>query len=243
MNGGEDSDIARATVIVNGDDIDGLFLVAGRTGTARGRVVSDDGSPLPVAGMTVSVQAPTEAERLYYLQPTRVRNDGTFEVKGLLGPQLFRPYVPGASGAPWMLTAVLLNGIDVIDRPIDFQSGAVVEGLELVFTQKSADLSGRVTADRGELPPETWIVLFPADETLWREGSRFVRGTRPDKDGTYRFRQLPAYDNYLLVAATDLEPMQYMDPDFLREMRDRAVRLSVYDNEKKVQNIRMATSQ
>jgi hypothetical protein len=137
----------------------------------------------------------------------------------------------------------MLNGIDVIDRPIEFQSGAVVEGLELVFTQKGAELSGTVTADRGTLPPETSIVLFPMDETLWRENSRFVRSVRPDKNGTYRFRSIPAHDNYLLVAATNLEPMQFMDPEFLREMRDRALRLTVYENEKKVQNIRMATSQ
>jgi hypothetical protein len=31
-----------------------------------------------------------------------------------------------------------------------------------------------------------------------------------------------------------------MDPDFLRSIRDRAMRLSLYDGEKRVQNIRIA---
>jgi hypothetical protein len=115
-----------------------------------------------------------------------------------------------------------------------------VEGLELVFTQKSAELSGTVTISGDAKLEDTTILLFPADETLWRDTSRFVRIARPDKDGSYRFRMLPAHDDYLLVSALLLEPGQYMDPEFLRSVRERAMRLTIYEGEKKVQNIRIA---
>jgi len=72
---------------------------------------------------------------------------------------------------------------------------------------------------------------------------RYVRSARPDKTGAYQFRGLLAHDDYLLVSAVGLEPGQFMDPDFLREVRDRAMRISLYENEKKVQNIRIATTQ
>jgi hypothetical protein len=139
-----------------------------------------------------------------------------------------------------MLKSVMLNGTDITDKPIDIQPGAVLEGVEMIFTQKAAELSGSVTMS-GDVPlQDAWIILFPADESLWRDSSRFVRATRPDKDGTYRLRMLPGHNDYLLVTALQIEPGQYMDPDFLRSIRDRAMRLSLYDGEKRVQNIRIA---
>jgi hypothetical protein len=238
---GDDTEMARTTITVNGDDLDGLFLAAGRAGVARGKLVSDDGSPLPATGATVSANPPNPADRISFQGPARVKDDHTFEIKGLYGPQNFRAYLPQAgSGPPWMLKSVMLNGNDIIDRPLDFQTGMTVEGLELVFTQKSAELSGTVTISGDAKLEDTTILLFPADETLWRDTSRFVRIARPDKDGSYRFRMLPAHDDYLLVSALQLEPGQYMDPEFLRSVRERAMRLTIYEGEKKVQNIRIA---
>lgn len=243
----DDVDIGRGAITVLGDDIDDVFLVGSRPAIARGKVVTDDGTPLPFPSMTVAADMPGPGARMM-MSSARVNDDSTFELKGLFGPRLFRMggfTLPpgGTTGFSWTLKAVLLNGVDIIDKPIDFLPGALVEGLELVFTQKAGELSGTVTADRGELPQDTQIILFPADESLWADTSRFVRAVRPDKNGSYRFRMLPARDDYLLVSAIDLEPNQFQDPEFLREVRDRAIRLSVYDNEKKVQNIRMATSQ
>jgi hypothetical protein len=141
-----------------------------------------------------------------------------------------------------MLKSVMLNNIDIIDKPLDFQPGMVVEGLELVFTQKAAELSGNVTTAGGVTLDDALVVLFPNDETLWRDSTRFVRVARPEKDGTYRFRMIPAHDDYLLVTAVGLEPGQYMDPDFLRGVRDGALRISLSDGEKKVQNIRISAA-
>jgi hypothetical protein len=241
----DDVDVARGTITVVGEDVEGLLLVGGKSGIARGHVVSDDGTPLPYSAMNVSARPFSPEERYSFSPPARVRDDGSFEIKGLFGKQLFRSGFTGPQpgGSPWMLKAVLFNGTDIIDRPTDFQPGMVVEGLELVFTQKAGEISGTVTTDRGALPAETNIVLFPADESLWAEFGRLVRVARPEKDGTYWFRMLPAHDDYLLIAAFDLEPGQYMDPDFLRSVRDRAMRLSLFDGEKKVQNIRIAGAQ
>ena len=102
---------------------------------------------------------------------------------------------------------MLQNGVDTTDKPIEFRHGAVIEDLEVVLTQKVTELTGTIAADTGAVPEDAWVVLFTADETLWREASRFVRG--------------------VLVAAVGLEPGQWMDPDFLRSVRDRALRLSI----------------
>jgi hypothetical protein len=238
----DDSEVARQTITVTGDDVDGLLLVGGKPGIARGKVVSDDGTPILPSSMTVQAQLPGPEMR-FYSPPATVKDDFTFELRGLFGQRLFRmfgmpPSPPG--GQPWMLKAVMLNGTDIIDKPLDIPPGVVIEGIEMVFTQKAAELAGTVTISGGARLEDASIILFAADEALWREPNRFVRLARPDKASTYKFTMVPAHNDYLLVTALQLEPGQWMDPDFLRSVRDRAMRLSLYDGEKRVQNIRIA---
>lgn len=238
----DDSEVGRQTITVAGDDVDGVLVVGAKPGIVRGRVMTDDGSPFPFTNLNVMAQAPGPGVR-FFSPPGVVKEDHTFELRGLFGQRLFRmggmgPPVPNA--APWMLKAVLLDGVDIIDKPIDIPPGAVIEGLEMIFTQKAAELSGTVTISGEAKLEDAWIILFPGDESLWRDTMRFVRIARPDKDGTYRFRMLPAHNDYLLVTALQIEPGQYMDPDFLKSVRDRAMRVSLNEGEKRVQNIRIA---
>jgi hypothetical protein len=53
---------------------------------------------------------------------------------------------------------------------------------------------------------------------------------------------LAPYDDYLLVSEVGIEPNQRLEPEFLRSVRDRALRLSIALGEQKVQHIRMAPS-
>jgi carboxypeptidase family protein len=242
MRPDEDGEVARTTITVNGEEVNGVFLVGAKTAVVRGRVMPDAGT-MPYSMMTVTAQSATSTGQFTFGGTQgRVREDQTFEIRGLYGLRIFRMggFSSPPSGEPWMLKSVTLNGTDITDRPLDIQPGAVVEGVEMIFTQKAAELSGTVTISGEARLEDAWIILFPADESLWRDATRFVRGTRPDKDGTYRFRMLPGHDDYLLVTALQIEPGQYMDPDFLKSIRDRAMHLSLYDGEKRVQNIRIA---
>ena len=241
----DDAEVARQTITVTGDDIDGLLLVGSKPGTARGRVVTDDGSPLPYPSMNVMAQAPGPGYRIYS-SPAMVKGDGTFELKGLFGQRLFRLggfTTPPSGGQPWMLKAVMHDGVDITDKPMEIAPGSVIEGLELVFTQKAAELSGTVTMSGDARLEDATIILFPADESLWSDTQRFIRLARPDKAGAYKFSMIHAHNDYLLVTALQLEPGQFMDPEFLRSVRDRALRLSLSDGEKRVQNIRIAPVQ
>jgi hypothetical protein len=241
----EESEVARQTITVTGEDIEGVLLIGSKPGIARGRVITDEGSPLPYPSMNVIAQAPGQGYR-FYSSPAIVKGDATFELKGLFGQRLFRLggfTAPPSGGQPWMLKAVMHDGVDITDKPMEIPPGSVIEGLELVFTQKAAELSGTVTMSGDARFEDATIILFPADESLWADTQRFIRLARPDKAGAYKFSMIPAHHDYLLVTALQLEPGQFMDPDFLRSVRDRAMRLSLSDGEKRVQNIRIATSQ
>ena len=103
---------------------------------ATGRVVIDSdlrssfvGSQCSIAGAPENFDGnpgPTH--------PGTVRDDLTFEFASWPGPHYVRVliYLPG-----WRVKAIRINGIDIIDKPIDFRDGEPVSGIEIELTGPS----------------------------------------------------------------------------------------------------------
>jgi hypothetical protein len=83
--------------------------------------------------------------------------------------------------------------------------------------------------------------MFPVDKTLWYQRSRRLRQpVRTGTDGRYRFANVPAGD-YYLAALTDFEPADVSDPAFLDQIAgSAAIKISVGEGEKKVQDLKLA---
>jgi hypothetical protein len=60
---------------------------------------------------------------------------------------------------------------------------------------------------------------------------------RPGLDDLYKVRLLPG--DYYAVAMTDVEQGAWTDPDFLSQARDRALKFSIADGEKKTIDLRV----
>ena len=84
-----------------------------------------------------------------------------------------------------VLEGGLFDGEDVTDSGIEFAPGRAYEGLQIVFTQKTTDLSGLVTDDRGKPVLDATVVIFPANRDKWTFLSRYIRTLRPDTNGRY----------------------------------------------------------
>ncbi len=100
------------------------------------------------------------------------------------------------------LKSVTLNGADITDTPIDIPSAGDVSGVEITLTDTLTRLSGTVTNARREAVKDYVVVILP--ERL-KEGvlpGRFTRTVRPNQEGRYEIRGLPAGD-YLAVAVAD----------------------------------------
>ncbi|HXG87300.1 MAG TPA: carboxypeptidase-like regulatory domain-containing protein [Vicinamibacterales bacterium] len=247
---GDDVEIARAPLIVNGEDVDDVVLVGGRGAIVRGRVVSDDGSPLPMRPQELTIQTmPGDGEAGSYVPPAAVQEDYSFELRGLFGKRrLMANYsaapaglAPPANPAPWSAKTVRWRGEDLGERPFDFSTGQVVDGIEVVFSKTWAELTGTVADDRG-IVSDVWLVLFPADEARWTSEPRLIRALRPNSLGVYRFQRLFGHGDYLLATVPDMEPGQWQDPDVLKTLVDRAIRVSLNDGESKVQNVRIGSA-
>jgi hypothetical protein len=197
--------------------------------------------PIKASSLMVHLM-PADNEPFFGMRRPRVQDDYTFELKGLFGRLringnfMFDPSGP-PGGMEWGPKAVLWRGEDVTDQPFDFEPGQVIEDIQIVFSRRWANLSGMVTDDRGTAI-ESWLVLFSSDESKWTSQSRHVRATRSTAQGEYRFQRILQGDAYL-AAVSEMEPGQEQDPEFLRGLRDRAIRIAIGDGTTHTQNLRV----
>jgi hypothetical protein len=138
----------------------------------------------------------------------------------------------------WSLKAVRLNGADVTDTGIDFNRNQEVHGIEIEVTNHPASVSGTVTNNRGQVPADYTVVVFARDEQRWTFATRYIQTARPDQDGRFKITAAPPGD-YLAAAFEYIEPGQSGDPDFLKQIRDRATAFSLGDGEVKTISLKL----
>jgi hypothetical protein len=223
---------ARQVLQVAGVDIDGLVVVTGSGGTVRGQVTSDDGTPVSgLDRLSVRARPLTWAARSSTLGSSgsgRVNANGAFELKAVVGPVVLSI---GTLTGDWTLKSVELNGRNLADDPFEVRHGEVVNGVRIVLTNRPTHLRGILLDDK-QRPAEGTVVVFPDDPLRWRDDSRSVRATRPDQHGEFWIKGLPA-GNYLIAAVDYVQDGQWYDPEFLEQLRSRALPLSLAEAESK----------
>ena len=225
---------------VGHEDIENLIVTTHIGAIARGAVITDDGSPFPVRGEQVQI-FPQPMDGMPMMMPPgngKVNDDLTFEVTGLYDRRLLRASINALSG--WFAKAVLYDGEDIIDSGMEFTPGRSYDGLQVVFTQKTTDLSGLVTDDRGKPVLDATVIVFPSNRDRWTFLSRYIRTLRPDTDGRYSVKNLPPGDDYLIIAVQNLEQGQGGDPDFLTRAREEAKPFSLTEGETKALDVRLS---
>jgi protocatechuate 3,4-dioxygenase beta subunit len=235
---GAEPEFARIDLAVGAQDIEGVVLITAPGARAMGQVVVDSTQPnavrldqVSIAARNVRVDAPGMGG------PggnARANQDGTFTLTGLFDPVVIRANAPQG----WSLKQVLLGGQDVTDTPLEFTAGQTLNGLQVVLTDKVTTLSGVLTNTRGQAVTDATVVVFPADEKLWRFQSRYIRAARPDQEGRYQITGLPPYDDYLIAAVQGLEDGQAGDPDFLTTIKANATGLRLNEGETKVADVK-----
>jgi protocatechuate 3,4-dioxygenase beta subunit len=236
------TEVAMMPVTVGNEDIENLIVVSAPTATARGVVLTDDGTPPTFRADQVSVFAGPAEPTTMFMSPgqNRMNDDYTFEITGLFDRRLFRGSAgpPAASG--WYLKSVLYEGTDITDTGMEFTPGRTYEGLQVIFTRKTTDLSGTLTDDRGNAVVDATVIMFPADQQKWTYSSRYVRTARPDTNGKYNIKSMPPLDDYLIIAVQNLESGQGSDPEFLSRAREEAKSFSLAEGETKNVDVKLS---
>jgi hypothetical protein len=120
------------------------------------------------------------------------------------------------------------EGVDVTDTPLDFS--ADIDDLEIELTQQVTTVSGGVSDDRGGLALDATIIVFADDPGKWGPHSRFIESARPDQQGRFTIRGLPA-GKYVAIAVGYLEPGDERDPEVLEEWRQRGTLFMLSEGE------------
>jgi|TARA_B100000315_G_scaffold229811_2_gene239697 hypothetical protein len=157
---------------------------------------------------------------------TGVGADGTFELVNVpMGAQLFRVDAPD----PWMLKTIYVDGRDMTDVPLEFRPGGEVD-VSIVLTDQVSELSGLVSDSVGRPVSELTVLAFSTDPELWRSQSRQVAVGRPDQNGHYQVRGLPAGE-YYVVAVDGIEQGSWFDPAVLGRLNQDADRVRIREGE------------
>jgi hypothetical protein len=150
------------------------------------------------------------------------------QLSGVVGPTRLRV---GNLPEGWAVKALMVDGTDVTDQPINIKGGTTT--VRVVLTNRVTEVSGVVSAGANH-----YVVLFAEDASRWTYPSRFVRAERTDAQGAFRIMRLPGNERYLAVAVDSLDDGEITDPSFLERMRSRGVPFSLGDGEQRRLDLR-----
>jgi hypothetical protein len=255
LSGGEpDRPLMGLTRLVAGGEAMHVTIPVGRGATAAGRVVFDGATPAPPAGSDTRVGVPLQSPEGGECNSGRLQlsRDWTFKVEGLFGtcgaPSL------GAYGR-WMLKSVTIGGVDVTHSTVTFQSGEHYSDVQIVVTDRGAELNLAVTDEHGQVSRDYVGVVFPADRDRWREPFAAVRTYSPQPPEyvemlrasgvvpmpPLREAKAPrqavlglAPGDYFAIALDDIDGESAHDPAVLERLASSAVRVSLVDGSSQV---------
>jgi hypothetical protein len=249
---GGDPRTGMQTVIVNGQNVDGVTLVLQPGVTVSGNItVESSGTPSPADYSVFRVDVP-DVNPLPGGGPLgggrggpfgagggRVEKNGSFSVANLQpGAHYVRVTGGGAQGGgQWTLKSVLVGGADVADTPFEIKPGENVDNITVVLTDRATELAGTVRDARGTASSALTVIAFSSDPQFWRAQSRRIATSRTGQAGTYRIRALPAGD-YLIVAVDDVEQGEWFDPAYLDSIKDKAQHVTLNDGDNKTLDLR-----
>jgi len=233
-------EFATANVIVSGEDITSLIITGTRGAKASGRIVFDGGDkPENIASMRM-LAAPTDQDNIpaaaSIFGNASVKENGTFEIDGLVGGRTFRFANPPAG---WHLKRVTHDGEDVTDKGFNFKPGEDVEGFTIELTKKTQMLTGAVTDDKGTAVKEYTVVVFPEDSEKWTlANTRWMSSARADQQGQFKIVNLPP-GKFLAVAVEYVPQGEWMDPEWLTRAVKEATKFTLDEGAAKTLDLKL----
>lgn len=188
----------RQQVLVAGADVTGLTVLLSEGGRVSGTIVTEDGSPVPAE--TVIIQLPQlpgdagapmparqetgasadaapdiQAPRPHQIpRPTPVHPDGTFNVA--IVPYVKVRLETDVPDDKYYVKSMLLDGVDLLREPREFDSESDVTGLRIVLATDAMTLTGHVVSAPDGMPlGALHVVLVPVEPARRRAGRLFQR--------------------------------------------------------------------
>lgn len=234
-------EIGTLPLVVGDADIDNVSLVTSPGWSLTGSVTTETGQAprIPRGRFRLAMIAPTQASMQLQGQPVyrqTIEDDGTFTISGIAGAARLRATLPEG----WMLKTVLYDGRDVADLRLEGKGGETLSRVQVIVTDRITTIAGQLTGSRGVAITDATILVFDGDAEKWADESRFVRAVRPDFQGKYEIKGLPAGD-YLAVALDYVLDGLWNDPQYLASIRRYGEKLTLRDGESRTISLKLTT--
>ncbi|MBI4476761.1 MAG: carboxypeptidase regulatory-like domain-containing protein [Acidobacteria bacterium] len=219
---------------VAGQDLTDLIIRTERGARLEGLVETDTRTVAPslsglhVIAHEVEFELPGPPASATPVSAAVTGADGRFVIRSLFGPRIIR-----IEGLPsgWAVKRLALDDRDITDTPIDFRAAPGPRTLRVLITDRTATVTGMLTAADPTRPLDAQIVVFADDERLWRPPSRFVKSVRSTAGRFSIDGLLPG--TYLVCAAAGLEEDSWTDPDVLRQLKPLATIVLLAEGEER----------
>ncbi|HEX3645882.1 MAG TPA: carboxypeptidase-like regulatory domain-containing protein [Vicinamibacterales bacterium] len=249
-------EIATQIVTLDGADVTNLSLSTSMGWSIAGTVVTDTGSVPSAPPSRFGVAArlvdpdlgagpggappppppPGAAGGGAIPDSGRVREDWSFSVVAVFGAARVRALVPDG----WTVKAILHDGRDILDAPIEMKSGETLTGVQVVVSNPVTTVSGELADDKGAPPVDGTVIVFADEAARWSDDSRWVRAVRPDQQGRYQIQGLPPGD-YLAIAVDYVEEGAWNDPEYLESIRRLGQRFRLGEAESRTLSLKPVT--
>lgn len=219
-----DGYVARVPLTVGSTDVSDVVAPLRQGGTLRGRIVRDDGAPLPKL-VSARVEPATGNPDLGGAMPEPTRTPETFVIRGLLTGEYFLRVSAGnlrvkSIGAP--------TG-DFTNRPFEADVGLEINDVVVTLTEKAASVSGVVRDHRGTTLRNGAVIIFPVARTQWQHfGIRppGIRSVAFFGSRGYRLEGLPAGE-YFVIALDHSMRDAWQEPQFFAKAAPLAARVTL----------------
>jgi hypothetical protein len=105
-------------------------------------------------------------------------------------------------------------------------------------TDRLTTIAGQVVDDKGASITDGTVIVFASEAEKWSDGSRYVRAVRPDYQGQYQIKGLPAGD-YLTVALDYVQDGIWNDPEYLASIRRYAQKVTLTDGARSTMSLKL----
>lgn len=225
------SEAANVIVPALGADVEGVNIVTNASGAVVGRLVVAGDAPLPAPATKLTVRAlPVDRDTAINVggmpDNGRVREDGSFELKSIIG-QVRLTIGPLADG--WAIRQIDHNGRDLTLQAFD-TLGQTLDGFTIMLTNRFPAVSGTLRDEKGNSVLAGTTILFPDEPSLWVEDLRSIRTARADQSGIFTIKAVRPGD-YLAVAVPTVTNNQWNDPEYLESLREQAKRITLKEGD------------
>jgi 5-hydroxyisourate hydrolase-like protein (transthyretin family) len=225
---------ARRQVDVASADIDNLVVTLSTGAELAGQLRFEGPPPANLSDIQVTLRERDGGGMMFGPTPSApMKEDGSFTLSNV-GMDIYKAEVIGLPDG-YFLKSVRMGDDEVKDTGIDTTRG-VAGPLVITISAKAGQIEG-VVLDANQRPTAgVPVVLVP--EPKLRDRAEAWRDATTDQYGRFVLKNLEP-GAYKLFAWEDLEPGEYMDPEFLKPVEERGYAVQIREGSRESAELKL----